>query len=167
MRTSSFAKNGKTNEWVEKECSISVGYYTGNKWNILGTVTMNIAEFIDVGDVTKVFQLTNTTYPIESAKCEATFRVDAGKTGSLEKEAPRISRTLVSNRDFGSDSPFDADKEPLANSANDKQLKDLKFLLEDRDKLLKEKNEEISKLKKMLEEKEETKTTFTPTSTAA
>jgi hypothetical protein len=34
-----------------------MGYYTGNKWNRLGGIKINLAEFVDKGDVLKTYTL--------------------------------------------------------------------------------------------------------------
>jgi hypothetical protein len=100
IRNSGFYFDPKIGRWMEKECSISLGYYTGNSWTMLGTAKINMADMVDQGDITKVYQLVGAQYPVSSAQCEATFRIDSGKSGSLEKTAGRISRTLVSQQAF-------------------------------------------------------------------
>jgi len=79
--------------WLDKDCSINLGYYTGNKWNMLGTVPINLAPMVEKGDETKVYTM-ECTHPLISAKCEATFRVDTGNTGSIEKAEHRAT-TIV------------------------------------------------------------------------
>jgi hypothetical protein len=98
-----------------------------------------LAEFVDKGDVFKAYHLEpfGNPYPVSKVKIEATFRIDSGKSGSLVK-AIRATKSF-SVKDF-------------ANEINEQQSLvqlhgDDSALIE-----LKEKNEEIAKLKKQCEQ---------------
>lgn len=46
-RTSSFYVDKKKMSFYQKDCTLSLGYFVGDKWKAIGTITINMAEMVD------------------------------------------------------------------------------------------------------------------------
>jgi hypothetical protein len=80
------------------KCGIILGYYTGTKWNSVGSIKVDLEELVDKGDVIKTLTLEDVLHPVTKAIVKCTFRIEHGKLGSVFHSA-RVSR-LVSAGEF-------------------------------------------------------------------
>jgi hypothetical protein len=55
QRTSGFYYDERNERWFEKICTLSLGHYLNGKRLKIGSVTINLSDFVDKGEVKKFY----------------------------------------------------------------------------------------------------------------
>ena len=80
-RTSQFVYDQKKKKWEDKTCTLSLGYHENSKYTKTGTLTLNLAEYIDKGEVHLPLKFDWVTGSILNARCQVTIKCDSAVEG--------------------------------------------------------------------------------------
>jgi hypothetical protein len=75
-KTSSIYFDKKAKAWIPKQCLITLGMIKDGKYTKIGSSKeINVADFIDQGPVTRIFEYNQLAHPLQYVKIRTTMLV--------------------------------------------------------------------------------------------